>query len=418
MRRYPKQYSVHQLYRRLTSKKIELNPSYQREDVWKKSQERLLIDSMLKEIDIPKIYVRELPEEKWEVVDGQQRLRALLKFRNDGLELDPEDIRADFAGKKFSELSEDMKDTFMDYQFDLVILQGASDEDVEEMFLRMQNGTTLNAAEKRNAMPGKVKIFVRELAKSPFFESCKFSKKRYTYNHVAAQMLLLEMEGGPCYIMDTHLVKMYKKYKDSFSDRSDDAKNVKKTLSLLYKAFPDKDNHHLEKYSVISLFLLFRELSKHYAVKHRITEISDWFTDVFEKERLEERERSKETQEDPDNERSQDFLDYQRMIGNSSDKKGSLEHRHDFLMRKLFEHIQDITPLDAQRGFSDHQRKAIYYRDIGLCQLRIKCNGEKCEFGSWEPDHKIPWSKGGETTVANGQVACVECNRAKGNKTP
>lgn len=106
------------------------------------------------------------------------------------------------------------------------------------------------------------------------------------------------------------------------------------------------------------------------------------------------------------------------MAGHSSDKKVPLSYRHNFLMRKLFQHIQDILPLDKQRGFSDHQRKAIYYRDGGHCQLQIKCKGEKCDFGSWEADHKIPHTKGGKTTVSNGQVACPECNKTKGSRAP
>ena len=33
----------------------------------------------------------------------------------------------------------------------------------------------------------------------------------------------------------------------------------------------------------------------------------------------------------------------------------------------------------------------------------------------WHADHKVPYSKGGLTTVENGQVACAECNLAKGS---
>lgn len=31
-------------------------------------------------------------------------------------------------------------------------------------------------------------------------------------------------------------------------------------------------------------------------------------------------------------------------------------------------------------------------------------------------DHRVAWSKGGETTVANGQALCARCNLAKGNR--
>ena len=53
--------------------------------VWRLEQEQLLIDSVLRKIDIPKIYLREIKQNpyKYEVVDGQQRIRALLRFMND-----------------------------------------------------------------------------------------------------------------------------------------------------------------------------------------------------------------------------------------------------------------------------------------------------------------------------------------------
>ncbi|RKY53653.1 MAG: HNH endonuclease, partial [Candidatus Neomarinimicrobiota bacterium] len=33
-----------------------------------------------------------------------------------------------------------------------------------------------------------------------------------------------------------------------------------------------------------------------------------------------------------------------------------------------------------------------------------------------QADHIIPWSKGGETTVENGQALCQRCNGSKGNR--
>ena len=37
--------------------KINTNPDYQRPAVWSKAQKQLLIDSMLREYDIPKMYM-------------------------------------------------------------------------------------------------------------------------------------------------------------------------------------------------------------------------------------------------------------------------------------------------------------------------------------------------------------------------
>jgi hypothetical protein len=58
-------------------------------------------------------------------------------------------------------------------------------------------------------------------------------------------------------------------------------------------------------------------------------------------------------------------------------------------------------------------RKNNVWRDHGLCQVKTKCAGVKCEWEQWQADYIIPWSRGGKTTVANGQVACVACNVMK-----
>ena len=51
--------------------------------------------------------------------------------------------------------------------------------------------------------------------------------------------------------------------------------------------------------------------------------------------------------------------------------------------------------------------------NLGVCQIRIKCPGAKLTWGEWHCDHRVPWSKGGKTTVDNAQVACCACNIAK-----
>ena len=62
--------------------RIDTNPDYQRPSVWAPSQKKLLIDSILRNYDIPKMYWRKVGKnpDKYEVVDGQQRLRAIWEF--------------------------------------------------------------------------------------------------------------------------------------------------------------------------------------------------------------------------------------------------------------------------------------------------------------------------------------------------
>jgi hypothetical protein len=45
-----------------------------------------------------------------------------------------------------------------------VILSDTDEDEVREMLLRLQNGTTLKAQQRRNAMLGKMRYFIKDLA--------------------------------------------------------------------------------------------------------------------------------------------------------------------------------------------------------------------------------------------------------------
>src|SRR3989338_10847273 len=175
MKRHPDHKPISSITRR--EPKIDPRPEYQRSPVWSKKQKQLLIDTILRDLDIPKLYLRDLNDGPYEaeVVDGQQRLRAIWEFRKGEYSIakdaDPVD-GVEIAGLSYETLSEDLKDKFDSYNLDIVILQDCTQDEVEEMFVRLQNGSTLRAAEKRNAFPGQMKNFIRKMAKHPFFTQC------------------------------------------------------------------------------------------------------------------------------------------------------------------------------------------------------------------------------------------------------
>ena len=86
-------------------------PEVQRELVWTKSQNQLLIDSLLKDFDIPKIYFRDIEisgKRAYAVIDGQQRLNAIFSFVANRYELpqDADDVDGEkVAGKRWNDLS-------------------------------------------------------------------------------------------------------------------------------------------------------------------------------------------------------------------------------------------------------------------------------------------------------------------------
>lgn len=65
----------------LTKKPPNLTPSYQRGDVWRNSDRQALIESILRGVPLPSIILlRTGPSSPHEVVDGKQRLTAILRF--------------------------------------------------------------------------------------------------------------------------------------------------------------------------------------------------------------------------------------------------------------------------------------------------------------------------------------------------
>lgn len=389
--------------------RIDTNPDFQRPAVWSVGQKQLLIDTILRGYDIPKLYWRKISKtpEKYEVVDGQQRLRTIFEFHAGEFNLakDADDIDGVVVAKmQYADLPEDLRLVFDNYALDVIVLSDTSEDEVREMFLRLQNGTTLKAQEKRNAMPGKMRTFIKDLAQHPFFTRCGFANSRFTFDLVAAQVTAIELNGGPCHVRNSNLNSMYEAQVE-FDSASPKARKIRRVLEYLAQAFTEK-TPELERYSVVSLYALVSHCLEKYVMQGRHEPLRNWFIQ-FETERAGQ-EALPADKSDPE------LLAYKERTSHSTDAQDSIQWRHDFLLRKFFEVAPDIEPKDGQRLFSHEQRLAIFRRDGGICQVRLKCEGVKCEWDAWEADHKAAWTKGGKTTVENGQVACPACNSSKG----
>lgn len=407
MRAFSERWAVFGVKTRET--KIDPKPPYQRGPVWSKAKEQLLMDTIFRGMDIPKFYLRAVnnPPFAYEVVDGQQRLRAIWKFYRGEYALAddcPHVKGLEVAGKHLNELPNALQDDFQGYQLDFVILEEATEDEVEEMFVRLQNGESLTAAEKRNALSGQMKEFVKELAMHPFFQNVAFKNTRYAFDQVCAQMTLLELAGAPT---DTKARPLEKMYKDhiKFDKNGRIPRKIKRVLNFLDTAFPEK-TPELRKQNVVSLYLLVSELMEKYAMSGMEATFREWFIN-FEQERREE-------QNKPEDERDPDWVRYQEKTLQAVDSKDSIELRHKMLMTSFLLYRPELEPLEPQRAFTEEQRITIFRKYNGICQ---SC-GTEIKWDEFHADHVIPFSKGGKTTVANGQLLCAKCNLAKAAALP
>jgi hypothetical protein len=172
-----------------------------------------------------------------------------------------------------------------------------------------------------------------------------------------------------------------------------------------YEIFSEK-TPELGRYNVISLYCVIAELLKQYVIDDVKANLFEWFVE-FERERHEQEKKSEDDV-------IPEWITYKEKISHSTDSEESIRWRMEFMLRNLLEKFPDIRLKDNQRAFSHLQRLAVFRRDGGFCQLRIKCEGEKLTWDDWHCDHILPWSKGGKTTVENGQIACSPCNLSKG----
>ena len=136
--------------------RLNMKPSYQRNIVWTDRQKSYLIDSVLNGYPIPEIYLQEEIDENgnsnYIIVDGQQRMRAVLEFLDDKYPLNKDDS-PEFNGAYFKDLNADQKRAFFRYNFVVRALPELAEDDIREIFKRLnRNVVNLNKQELRNAV--------------------------------------------------------------------------------------------------------------------------------------------------------------------------------------------------------------------------------------------------------------------------
>jgi HNH endonuclease len=92
------------------------------------------------------------------------------------------------------------------------------------------------------------------------------------------------------------------------------------------------------------------------------------------------------------------------------------------LVVRIFRFFRWLTltssPRDPQRLFAGADRAAIMRRAGGRCEFHGLFGGRCVATGKLQADHIHPHSRGGATTVGNGQALCKRHNKAKAAHIP
>ena len=135
---------------------LDLSPAFQRRPVWSDAQSSYLIASILNGLPIPEIFVRTKTaadgDTTVEVVDGQQRLRSIIRFFRNDLELIGNDVSDAWVGYTWDQLDHGAQGKFWSFKIVVRELENASDTEVRDMFRRLNaSQSSLNAQELRHS---------------------------------------------------------------------------------------------------------------------------------------------------------------------------------------------------------------------------------------------------------------------------
>ena len=170
-------------------------PKYQRNPIWSLGQKCFLIDSLMTGCPIPQVFINIKTEGKggerrtlYEVVDGQQRLRAILDFLSEEYPLVATAAKAypvsdeykPHIGKRFSELPEKLQNAIWDYAIAVQEIRGWNDFDIRAMFRRLNYvNERLNAQELRHSQYfGEFNDAVEKLAQDDFWDAIGLFSRR------------------------------------------------------------------------------------------------------------------------------------------------------------------------------------------------------------------------------------------------
>ena len=202
MRLLPSDPDVETIVSRIRSGDIDLQPDFQRGEVWGKPKKQRLVDSILRDWHVPPIHVIESSKAgKQEVLDGQQRLASIRDFVDGEFPVDGtiEPLQPEIQvlnGKRYEQLPKEWKRKFNQFTIRVFRIVDYGSSEPAELFFRLNQPTSLTGAEQRNAFFGPVRAQIKELVRLLENKSLVgFSNSRMSYDDVLSRAVLAVERG-------------------------------------------------------------------------------------------------------------------------------------------------------------------------------------------------------------------------------
>lgn len=423
------------------SQMLIVNREYQRGEAWKTHQQKKLIDSVMRRYPLPVVYLHRIRREaaglvndRLEIIDGQQRLKAINDFHAGAFRLfDPvadeaearfprflQEQECPWAGLEFDQFDDELKKTFLKTELPVAYITSENTDEVRDLFVRLQAGLPLTPQEKRDALPGDFNHFVLKLGGKtglsqypgqPFFELVAVPQKnRGGDRTLAAQISMLFLtrrEKGPTAFVDitsNEVDAYYYKHVD-FDASSGECQRLMSILDKLHSLLGDGKRPKLRSHIAIHLVLFLDDIWDEYT--------SAWMGDLaaaVDKYIYDLAEATKLAREDP-NSPNVFWNRYGQWARTAANNRATIENRHRFFTEQMQKLLgPSLQKKDETRLFGSVDRQIIYYRDDKECQV---CEAEV----AWEDveiHHVVEHHMGGPTKIENGALVHRSCH-PKGN---
>ncbi|WP_462404542.1 DUF262 domain-containing protein [Enterocloster bolteae] len=190
------QWSGKTLRNQIEKGQVSFDCAVQRNPVWDVSRKSLLIHSMIEGYPIPPFYFARRDDGKYDALDGQQRSLAIKGYLDGEFPLS-EDMPAVtdengypviITGMMFPELPEWAQDNIKDYSLTIYYFEGITEEEIAELFFRINNGKPLTSVELTRVKAKSILKF-QEIAKHEMIAGAitEAGKRRYNDENVAMQ---------------------------------------------------------------------------------------------------------------------------------------------------------------------------------------------------------------------------------------
>lgn len=375
----------------LSENKIYINKEYQRSDIWKHQQKIELIRSINNRYSIGALVTYINDNGQFEILDGQQRLIAIKQYLEDNLDLTKTDV------VKYSKLSLQDKTLLDAYCVYYILLKSinpkSKEEDIVQTFLRLQEGSPLNKAEKLNAQRGIFKDTFREIREThPIFRYLG-NEKRFRWRQLAAELLSLELESDfknrifPSLDLRS-MLDIVKNYEKDIS--SSKVKFFKGNLDYLHNSLSILLTA-LEIREIVSFYLLISYLRR---IKADNRELVNEFAE-FARQFMQNLNLFSIYDRKPPQGMTRKLFDKYRQYkleAKIMTTSESIRKRFDIVIDE-FNRLHTFIKKDPSRLHDIEQKRILYFRQKGLCAFCSK----PMNFTSSSGHHVVAHSEGGIT---------------------